>query len=117
MFFNIKYRMYFEKMMYTSSPAMNGLNIHVHVLSCAGPPRTVQNFRQVKICRQLTERAYILCLDIKLPHAFPLYGSNYSCDFFQRKHRDVYLTMNHPTSNSKNNNASEKQLVTDMALL
>ena len=44
MFFNnIKYRMYFEKllyskMMYTYSPAMNGLNIHVHVLSCAGPP-------------------------------------------------------------------------------
>ena len=43
--------------MYTSSPAMNGLNIHVDVLSCAGPPRTVQNLRQVKICRQLTKRA------------------------------------------------------------
>ena len=71
---------------------------------------------QVEICRQLTKRAYP-CLDIKLPHAFPLYGSNYSCDLFQRKHRDVYLTMNHPTSDSKNNNASEKQLVTDMALL
>ena len=60
----IKYRMYFEntvdcsRMMYMSSPAMNGLNIHVHVLSCAGPPRTVQNLRQVKICRQLTKRAY-----------------------------------------------------------
>ena len=65
MFLNIKYRMYFEntvvlysKMMYTCSPAMNGLNIHVHVLSCAGPPQTVQNLRQVKICRQLTKRAY-----------------------------------------------------------
>ena len=31
-------------MMYTCSPAMNGLNIHVHVLSCAGPPPTVQFF-------------------------------------------------------------------------
>ena len=64
MFFNIKYRMYFEntvdlysKMMYTCSPAMNGLNIHVLALSCAGPPRTVQNLRQVEICRQLTKRA------------------------------------------------------------
>ena len=49
-------------MMYTCSPAMNGLNIHVHVLSCAGPPRTVQ----VEICRQLTIKGHILCLDIKL---------------------------------------------------
>ena len=82
-------------------------NIYVLVLSCAGPPRTVQNLRQVEICRQLT-KGHILCLDIKLPHAIPLYGSNYSCDLFQRKHRDVYLTMNHPTSDSKNSNASEK---------
>ena len=63
MFFNIKYRMYFKtllysKMMDTSSPVMNVLNIHIHILSCAGPPRTVQNLRQVKICRQLTKRAY-----------------------------------------------------------
>ena len=27
----------YSKMMYTCSPAMNGLNIHVNVLSCAGP--------------------------------------------------------------------------------
>ena len=40
----------YSKMMYTCSPAMNGLNLHVHVLSCAGPPRTVQNLRQVTIC-------------------------------------------------------------------
>ena len=45
-------------MMYTCSPAINGLNIHVHVLSCAGPPQTMQSLRQVKICRQLTKRAY-----------------------------------------------------------
>ena len=32
-------------MMYNCSPAMNGLNIHVHVLSCAGPPQTVQNLQ------------------------------------------------------------------------
>ena len=44
--------------MYTCSPAMNGLNIHVHLLSSAGPPQTVQNLGQVKICRQLTKRAY-----------------------------------------------------------
>ena len=68
-------------MTYTCSPAMNDLNIHVHVLSCAGPPRTVQTLKQVKICRQLTKRAYpVSCF--KLPHAFPLYGSNYSCDLY-----------------------------------
>ena len=50
MFFNIKYRMYFKN----TVVAMNGLNIHAHVLSCA----TVQNLRKVKICRQLTKRAY-----------------------------------------------------------
>ena len=50
MFFNINIEcilktLLYSKMMYTCSPAMNGLNIHVHVLSCSGPPRTVQNLR------------------------------------------------------------------------
>ena len=52
MFFNIKLEcilkiLLYSKMMYTCSPAINGLN--VHILSCAGPPRKVRNLRQVKI--------------------------------------------------------------------
>ena len=47
----------YSKMMYTCSPCYEWFKYtcsHVHVLSCAGPPRTVQ----VEICRQLTKREY-----------------------------------------------------------